>query len=222
VIVLLRWLKHSFRRAHDGIIGANLAQQRRLIRTGQMTVGPHTYGIPIIKAFAHDAGRLVIGDYSSLSETAIVMIGGVHPPDRVTTYPHRINWRMPGAGQDGFPTSPGNTVIGSDVWLTQRVFVRGGVSIGDGAIVAAGAVVTKDVPPFAIVGGNPARVIRYRFTPEQCEALLRIRWWDWPEERVREAVPLLAGPDVDDFIGWALAYEESGWTEAPAVPDAFA
>lgn len=215
VVTVLRWLRHALRRARDGAVGANLAQQRRLVRAGRMTVGPHTYGIPIVKAYDHDDARLVVGDYCSLSETAIVMIGGYHPIDRVTTYPLRIMWRLPGAGRDGYPARRGDTVIGSDVWLTQRSFVGGGVRVGDGAVVAAGAVVVRDVPPYAVVGGNPARVIRYRHSEEQREALLEIRWWDWPEERVREAVPLLAGDDVDAFIDWARAYEASGWTQAP-------
>jgi acetyltransferase-like isoleucine patch superfamily enzyme len=217
ILTLLRWFKHAALRGRDAVIGANLAQQRRLVRSGRMTVGPHTYGIPIIKAFEHDDSRLVVGDYSSLSETAIVMIGGFHPIDRVTTYPLRINWQLPGAGSDGYPGSRGDTVIGSDVWLTQRTFVSGGVTIGDGAVIAAGAVVVKDVPAYAVVGGNPARVLRYRHSPEQRAALIQIRWWDWPEERVREAVPLLAGDDIDAFIAWAQDYEATGWTRPPPI-----
>jgi hypothetical protein len=99
----------------------------------------------------------------------------------------------------------GDTYIGSDVWVTDRTFVRSGVRIGDGAVIASGAVVTKDVPAYAIVGGNPARVIRYRHTPEQIKSLLHIKWWEWPDADVLEAVPLLEGTDVDAFIDWAYA-----------------
>lgn len=111
--------------------------------------------------------------------------------------------RLEGAGADGFPTIRGDTVVGSDVWVGRLSIIMSGVTIGDGAVVGAGAVVTRDVPPFAIVGGNPARVIRYRMTEPQREALLRIRWWDWPRERIVQAVPRLASADIDGFIAWA-------------------
>jgi hypothetical protein len=203
VLTFLRWLRHALRRSHDAVVGPHLAQQRRLVKAGRMTIGQHTYGIPIIKTYDHDKTRLLVGAYSALSEEAIVMLGGEHAIDRVTTFPLRIRLQLPGAGEDGIPVPTGDTVIGSDVWLTMRTFVRSGVTIGDGAIVASGAVVINDVPPFAIVGGNPAKVIRYRFSPEQIEALLEIRWWDWPDDLVVEATPLLCGTDIDAFIEWA-------------------
>jgi hypothetical protein len=79
------------------------------------------------------------------------------------------------------------------------------VTIGHGAVIGAGAVVRKDVPPFAVVGGVPAHVIHYRFAPEQIAALLEIRWWDWPEDKVLRYAKLLCCPDVDGFIAAAKA-----------------
>jgi acetyltransferase-like isoleucine patch superfamily enzyme len=212
VLTFIRWLRHALRRAHDAVLEPNFAQQRRLLKSGRMTIGQHTYGIPIIKTYDLNPAKLIVGSYSALSEEAIVMLGGEHAIDRVTTFPLRMRLHLPGAGQDGIPVPTGDTVIGSDVWLTMRTFVRGGVRIGDGAIVASGAVVNKDVPPFAIVGGNPAKVIRYRFSPEQIEALLEIRWWDWPDQLVIEAVDLLSGTDIDEFIAWARAQKAAGRT----------
>ncbi|MGN6252660.1 MAG: CatB-related O-acetyltransferase [Marmoricola sp.] len=202
---LLRFLRHALRQLADYYRGPEKAAIRRLVRQGRATVGPHTmaYSLPRVKTFVHDRTGLHIGDYCSLSTEAMVMLGGKHAVDAVTTYPHRILWRMEGAGEDGFPMPTGDTVIGSDVWLCDGAIVLSGLRIGHGAIVAAGAVVTKDVPDFAVVAGNPAHVVKYRFDEEQRRALLEIAWWDWPEDQVRAAVPLLAGKDIDAFIAWA-------------------
>ena len=91
-----------------------------------------------------------------------------------------------------------SVVIGNDVWIGQGVSVKSGVTIGDGAVIGAGAVVTKDVEPYAIVGGVPAKVIRYRFTKEQIEALLKIKWWDRNVDWLEENGKFFA--DVDQFI----------------------
>jgi acetyltransferase-like isoleucine patch superfamily enzyme len=198
-----RLLRHVYRRAGEGVIGKDLAVLRRLQREGRVTLGPGTYGVPPILTFMHDKTCLHVGNYSSLG--SLIMLGGKHPTDRVTTYPHRIWMGMEGAGEDGFPVPSADTIVGSDVWLCYEAVILSGVTIGDGAIVAAGAVVTRDVPPYAIVGGNPARLIRYRCPEEQRQALLDIRWWDWPEHEIRDAVPLLAGDDIDAFIDYAHA-----------------
>jgi len=86
--------------------------------------------------------------------------------------------------------------IGNDVWIGARVFVRDGVSIGNGAIVAAGAVVMKDVPAYAVVGGVPARIIRYRFSPEEIRQMNNLAWWDWPQEKLRHFQPFFAQGDA--------------------------
>jgi len=107
---------------------------------------------------------------------------------------------MPGALQDGTPCSKGDVVIGSDVWIAQRTTILSGVTIGDGSVVAAGSVVVEDVPCYAIVGGVPARVIKYRFDASTILSLLAIKWWDWPDADIREAVPMLSSPNLDEFV----------------------
>jgi acetyltransferase-like isoleucine patch superfamily enzyme len=200
------------RRQGSGFNGRDLVVMRKLQRAGRLTMGAGTYGVPEVFTHMLDTTSLHIGNYSSIGCT--FMLGGGHPPDRVTTYPHRIWMGMEGAGEDGFPAPSADTVVGSDVYAGWRSVLLSGVTVGDGAILAAGCLVTKDVPPFAIVGGNPAKLIRYRFTEEQREALLDIRWWDWPEDEVRAAVPLLAGEDIDAFISYART--RSPGIEAPA------
>ncbi|KRF20956.1 hypothetical protein ASG90_00615 [Nocardioides sp. Soil797] len=205
----LRFVKYAPGRARDAAIGKNIANLNRLVKAGRVTVGDHTYGgPPMIKTFTHDNTKLEIGKYSSISGDALVLLGGKHATDALTTYPHRILWRMEGAGEDGFPMHSEDSFIGSDVWLCDNVIVLTGIRIGHGAIIGAGAVVTKDVPDYAIVGGNPAKIISYRFPEEQRKALLDIAWWDWPDEDVRDAVPLIAGKDVEAFIAYAKAREE--------------
>lgn len=94
-------------------------------------------------------------------------------------------------------------VIGNDVWIGARVFARDGMRIGNGALIAAGAVVVDDIPDYAIVGGVPAKVIRYRFDERTIEDLLQLEWWNWPEEKLRQAQPWFAKNDVRAFLDWA-------------------
>ncbi|AXT86209.1 hypothetical protein C6I20_14145 [Aeromicrobium sp. A1-2] len=211
---VLQYLKHAARRARyaapiKGQDGANLL---RLQKSGRVVYGPHTYGIPKVMTYHYGTERAIFGSYSSIGGT--YLLGGQHGVDRVTTYPHRINWGMEGAGTDGFPNSGPDTHVGSDAWTAENSLMMSGITIGDGAIIAAGAVVTKDVPPYAIFGGNPAKLIRYRFDEDQIAALLEIAWWNWSDEEVREAVPLLAERDVDAFIERARA------NAAPRTPTA--
>jgi acetyltransferase-like isoleucine patch superfamily enzyme len=131
---------------------------------------------------------------------------GEHPSHLVSTSPVFYSTRnqcgTSFADRDYF-AEDAETSIGHDVWVGTRVFVRDGVNIGNGAIVAAGAVVVKDVPDYAIVGGVPARVIRSRFADEAIRELLEIEWWNWSEDKLREAQPLFVRDDVDAFIKWA-------------------
>ena len=106
----------------------------------------------------------------------------------------------PGAYADGHPHSKGDIEIGHDVWIGREARVLSGVRVGDGAVIGAYAVVARDVRPYAIVVGNPAREVRRRFTDAQCEALLAIAWWNWPEERILANIDQLNGRDVDAFI----------------------
>ena len=160
-------------------------------------IGRGTYGCPKILAYPNDA-RLRIGAFCSIAADVGIFLGGQHHPEWVTTYPFGALWRE--HRHPDQPWSRGDVVIGNDVWIGREAMIMSGVTIGDGAVIAARALVSKDVPPYAIVGGNPAKLIRPRFAPEIVERLLEIRWWDWPDDRIRRAAPLLQSPDIQDFI----------------------
>lgn len=144
-----------------------------------------------------------VGRFCSIGFEALVGLGE-HPVDRFATHPAfyapsnpvGLKWAAAPLFQESQPVS-----LGSDVWIGARATVLAGVSIGDGAIVAAGSVVTKDVPAFAIVAGTPARVIRLRFAPELCEALAALRWWDAPLEKLRSCVPQIERPMDHAVLG---------------------
>lgn len=176
------------------------AERHRLVSQGLLEVGCHTYGGPKVWIYEGSERKAVIGAYCSIAPDVEIITGGIHPTDWVSTYPFRIQWKMDGALQDGMPASHGDVVVGNDVWIGSGAMILSGVTIGHGSVVAARSVVTKDVPPYAIVGGCPAKVLKYRFSPEAIAKLLAIQWWNWPEEEVREAVPLLSSNNMDEFL----------------------
>jgi chloramphenicol O-acetyltransferase type B len=163
----------------------------------QYPIGPHTYGVPEVYFYLNNAS-LSIGDYCSIAGEVGIFLGGEHHPEWVSTYPFGALWREHDHPEQ--PRSRGDVRIGNDVWIGRGATIMSGVTIGDGAVIGARALVVKDVPPYGIVGGNPAKLIRYRFEPEIVERLIAICWWDWPEERVRRAAPLLQSPDIRRFI----------------------
>lgn len=136
--------------------------------------------------------EVAIGNYCSIAPDVVFVPGGEHHPEYVTTSPF-----------GGVAVSKGPIVVQHDVWIGTRAIILSGVHIGTGAVIGAGAVVTKNVEPYSIVAGNPARLIRYRFSPSQIQRLLSTEWWDWPEERVQENLHLLLSSDVEAFLASA-------------------
>lgn len=143
--------------------------------------------------------KLIIGRFCAIAKgIAFVMNGANHRMNSVTTYPFNImggGWEKATPTLDDLPLK-GDTVVGNDVWIGQNVMVMPGVHIGDGAIIAAGSVVAKDVPAYHIAGGNPCRIIKKRFDDELIEHLLKLKWWDWPAEKIFANLETLCSRDL--------------------------
>ena len=182
-----------------------------IVKSDKIDVGDYTYyddsDDPLAfeernVLYGYGPERLVIGRYCALAEgVRFVMVGANHAILGPSTFPFGIfggDWADTTMDLVMSAPSRGDTVVGNDVWLGYRSVVMPGVTVGDGAIVAAGSVVTGDVPAYAIVGGNPARVLRSRYDDADVERLLRAAWWDWPVELVTEhARTIMSGTPAD-------------------------
>ncbi|QEL26307.1 CatB-related O-acetyltransferase [Bosea sp. F3-2] len=170
-------------------------------RPGQFVFGLYTYGRPKVR-FPESGAKLAIGRYGSIADGVEILLGGNHRLDWATTYPFPALPRLwpETAGMTGHDTTRGDVVIGHDVWLGSQCMIMSGVRIGHGAVVAARAVVTRDVPPYAIVAGNPARIVRLRFDEATVAALLESRWWELPRERLAPLLPLLMSERIAEFV----------------------
>lgn len=144
--------------------------------------------------------RLIIGKYCSIACGAkFIFTSANHSLSSLSTYPFPIfleEWGLDRHDLTFAWDNKGDIVIGSDVWIGYEAVIMSGVHIGDGAIIGTRAVVTKDVPPYSIVGGVPAREIRKRFNMETVEQLLSLKWWDWPYERVKANLPYITHGDI--------------------------
>lgn len=161
-------------------------------------IGQGTYGNPEILRFGNDAS-LEIGSYTSIAKGVKIFLGGEHNTDWVTTYPFNVIWGKDIHMKD-HPKTKGDVIIGNDVWIANNAVLLSGVNIGDGAVIGANSVVAKDVPAFAIVAGNPARIIKYRFDENTIQRLLEIKWWEWDRQRIEQALPALLNNDTNRFL----------------------
>lgn len=196
----LRALAGRTKRRLKALVPPRPGSEAWLKQHGMLVVGRHSYAPPsLVRVFAGDSARVVIGSYCSLASDVEIMPGGNHRTDTVTTYALRQHLVPDNAERVGEPWSKGDVVIGSDVWIGRGAKILGGVTVGDGAVIAAWSVVTKDVSPYTIVAGVPARAVRQRFSREIVESLLRIRWWDWDDAVVRARIDELASTDLVAF-----------------------
>lgn len=167
-------------------------------RYSAFQIGVGTYGAPNIDF--HNAGAtLKIGNYCSIAPRVTILLGGEHHHDWASNYPFSL-LHDEARHLTGYPLTKGDVFIGNDVWIGYEALILSGVKIGDGAVIAARSVVSKDVEPYSIVGGVPAKHLRYRFSPETIEELLKIAWWNWSFEEIRAAWHLIQSPQVEEFV----------------------
>jgi acetyltransferase-like isoleucine patch superfamily enzyme len=167
-------------------------------RYSKYSIGEFTYGEPKVVSWG-EKSTLKIGKFCSIADGVQIVLGGEHKIEWVTTYPFWV-------AIEEFYNHPahsgtkGDVVIGNDVWIGLNSMILSGVTIGDGAVIGAGTLVSADVEPYSIVVGNPQKLIRKRFDEKTIEQLLMIKWWDWDISRIKKNMPLLLSEHLKEFI----------------------
>ena len=156
-----------------------------------MIFGKNTKGDPIIQWGSNDA-KLTIGSYCTIGENVTIYLNG----GSIITKDNK--WIIP------LSNCSCSVIIGNDVWIGNNVTIMPGIKIGDGANIANNSRIVADIKPYSFICGNPGQVIKYKFNKFQIKHLLKIKWWDWPDEKIHKYTPLLDGDNVDAFIIAAL------------------
>lgn len=193
--------QHNFRKEWRLLNSHNETGVSNLFDLSKVSVGKKTYGIlNVFHAYGCSEEKLTIGNYCSIGPNVIFILGGEHPYKFVSTYPFRVKV----CGEIYEATTKGEIKVCDDVWIGHGAMVLSGVTLGQGSIVAAGSVVTKNVPPYAIVGGNPARIIKYRFSEDVIEKISRIDFSKLDEDSIKNNVDIIYSDinsaNVDDII----------------------
>lgn len=165
-----------------------------------LTIGEGSYHAPDLKIRRWDPSEsVVVGKYCSIADRVQLFCGGGHRTSLVSTFP--FDPLMLGTKNIDSRTYKRTlpTLIGNDVWIASGATIMAGLTVGDGAVIGPGAVVFEDVPPYAVVRGNPASVIRYRHRPHVIDALQRIAWWHWPADVIKARVEDFYG-SVESFV----------------------
>ena len=192
-----------------------------MVKHKHIKVGKHTYGVHKDKVLwdvsAYDykgnyfLPNLIVGSYCSVGHLVKFYLGGNHRHDWISSYPfhvksiHNNTFKSLPDKIKGYPHTNGDINIGNDVWIGEGVTVMSGVKIGDGAVIATNSTVIKDVEPYSITGGHPAKHIKYRFSDDVIKKLLEIKWWNMEENKLDKLIPYMVSNDIDLFF---KKYEE--------------
>jgi virginiamycin A acetyltransferase len=184
---------------------------KNIVKNPNIIVGDYTYyddfetvenfekNVKYLFDFTGD--KLIIGKFCMIASGAeFIMNGANHLVNSISSYPFAIfggDWS--GAMEGKTYPNKGDVVIGNDVWIGYQATILSGVKVGDGAIIGSKSVVASDVPPYSIVAGNPARIIRKRFDDATIQRLLSLRWWDWEMDKITKSVAILTGNNVADL-----------------------
>ncbi len=164
----------------------------------EITVGTGTYCNGMQLYCWDERIKISIGNYCSLADKIMVIAGGEHEKEWVSNYPFVKIFEREDLYHKQKVRYKGDILIEHDVWIGNNVTILSGVTIGSGSVVGAGSVVVKDVAPYSIVVGNPAKMMRMRFGDDDIASLLRIKWWEWPKERIQDNLAIF--DDVKSFI----------------------
>lgn len=178
---------------------------KNIIKNPQIIVGDYTYYDDpedvnnfeknVLYHFDFMGDKLIIGKFCQIATgVRFIMNGSNHAMDGVSTYPFKVMQGWESASMNVL--SKGDTVVGSDVWIGNSVTIMQGIKIGHGAIIGTNSLVTKDVPPYTIVGGNPSREIRKRFDNATIDLLLKISWWDWDIKKITSNLDSITSCDI--------------------------
>lgn len=162
--------------------------------------GPEKFEQNVLYHYPFIGDKLIIGRFCALARgVKFIMNGANHKLSGISTYPFQIfgnGWEKSAPPMTDFPYK-GDTVIGNDVWIGYDVLIMPGVKVGNGAVISSRSVVTKDVPAYTVVGGNPARLIKHRYTLDQVAKLEKMAWWNWPVAKISKHLPAITGGDID-------------------------
>jgi acetyltransferase-like isoleucine patch superfamily enzyme len=168
-----------------------------------LIVGDYTYGAEGITILDFTSKhKVIIGKFCSIASFVRIYLDANHNTEWITTYPFgHINQNIFNSFDGkGAVCGNGDVIIGNDVWIGESVSIASGVKIGDGAVIAGHSHVVKDIPPYSIYGGNPAKIIKYRFPKENIDKLLKIKWWNWDIDKINQNVSLLCSKNIDQFV----------------------